>query len=89
MRAAEFPIEFYCPLARKVMADPVVIQSGRSFEREAIEKFFGRGKIVDPISGQRLGTTKVSRNQALASLIKKQWGIEERERELFVNNKIS
>ena len=75
MKATEFPIEFICPLTRKVMVDPVVIQSGNTFERDAIEKLFGRGKIIDPITGQRLGSTKVARNLALASLIRKQWAV--------------
>ena len=68
------PLEFVCPLTRKIMNKPVVIETGRAFEEEAILKFFGRGKFIDPISGQRLATNKTVRVNALKSLIKKSWG---------------
>ena len=42
MKATEFPIEFICPLTRKVMVDPVVIQSGNTFERNAIENYLDK-----------------------------------------------
>ena len=84
MRATQIPLEFICPLTRKIMVDPVVIQSGNTFEKEAIRKVLGRGSAIDPITGQRLGSTKMARNLALASLIKKQWGVEEKEKEALV-----
>lgn len=70
------PLEFICPLTHKIMNNPVVIETGRAFEEEAILKFFGRGRFIDPISGQRLATKKTVRVNALKSLIQKSWGTE-------------
>ena len=67
------------------MTNPVVIQSGNTFERAAIEKFFEIGKIIDPITNQHLGSTRVSKNLALAYLIRKQYAVEEKEKEAQVN----
>ncbi|RZS15708.1 hypothetical protein BHM03_00047581 [Ensete ventricosum] len=34
---AELPVEFLCPVSRSIMADPVIITSGHTFERSCIQ----------------------------------------------------
>ena len=36
MKAHLIPAEFICPLTKKVMMDPVVIEGGNTFEKIAI-----------------------------------------------------
>jgi hypothetical protein len=50
---------FVCPLTKQVMRDPVTLENGQTFEREAIEKWFkeckesGR-KLVCPLTQKEL-----------------------------------
>ncbi|KAL9261484.1 U-box domain-containing protein [Drosera capensis] len=65
---------FLCPLTKQVMHDPVTIESGQTFEREAIEKWFkgckesGR-KPVCPVTGEELNSTDMSPSIALRHTI--------------------
>lgn len=65
---------FVCPLTKQVMCDPVAIENGRTFEREAIEKWFkeckdnGR-KPVCPLTFKELRTTDLSPSIALRNTI--------------------
>lgn len=38
------PPEFICPLSKELMADPVAIETGRVYERSAIESWFAQGQ---------------------------------------------
>ena len=43
------PVEMVCPITRDVMKDPVmVVASGHTYERSAIEKWFALGNRVGP-----------------------------------------
>ena len=64
--------ETICPLTKKVMRNPVMIENGKNFEYDALMKIFGRGKYVDPTTNKPLKSNKVFPNIALASLIRKQ-----------------
>lgn len=50
----EIPDEFKCPITREIMSDPVVLESGHSYEREAIQAWFNTGKKTDPKTNLRL-----------------------------------
>ena len=52
------PIELICPLTKEIMKDPVVIETGRTFERLAIRKFFENEGLIDPVTKQGLTTSK-------------------------------
>ena len=67
------------------MVNPVVIESGNTYEKEAIRKVFQKAAAIDPITGQSLGSTKLVKNLAITSLIRKQWGFEESLTEATVN----
>ncbi|CAN6908912.1 unnamed protein product [Brassica oleracea] len=65
---------FICPLTKEVMHDPVTLENGRTFEREAIEKYFKEcsdtGKPPScPLTSQTLSSADVSPSIALRNTI--------------------
>ncbi|XP_039024399.1 U-box domain-containing protein 44-like isoform X1 [Hibiscus syriacus] len=65
---------FVCPLTKQVMRDPVTLENGQTFEREAIEKWFkecresGR-KLVCPLTLKELKSTDLNPSIALRNTI--------------------
>ncbi|KAJ7957990.1 RING-type E3 ubiquitin transferase [Quillaja saponaria] len=65
---------FACPLTKQVMRDPVTLENGQTFEREAIEKWFkeckesGR-KLVCPLTLRELRSTELNPSIALRNTI--------------------
>ncbi|KAL5206251.1 hypothetical protein ABZP36_034460 [Zizania latifolia] len=65
---------FLCPLNKQVMRDPVTIESGATFEREAILKWFkecdssGR-KLICPVTMKELSSTELNPSIALRNTI--------------------
>lgn len=65
---------FFCPLTKQVMRDPVTLENGQTFEREAIEKWFreckesGR-KLVCPLTLKELKTADLKSSIALRNTI--------------------
>ncbi|XP_039123363.1 U-box domain-containing protein 44-like [Dioscorea cayenensis subsp. rotundata] len=65
---------FLCPLTKQIMHDPVTIESGRTFEREAIEKWFkecrdsGR-KPMCPLTLRVLNNTDLNPSIAIRNTI--------------------
>ena len=70
-RREEIQEEFLCPITQAVMEDPVVIDTGRSFERSAILEWFGRGRVTDPMTNEELASTRVVPNVNLRNLIRR------------------
>lgn len=64
---------FFCPLTKKVMEDPVTVESGVTYERSAItqwfEKFADEAELVCPKSGQTLKSRNVNSNVAFKATI--------------------
>lgn len=65
---------FFCPLTKKIMEDPVTIETGVTCEREAILEWFqscdpAGGAAVCPVTRRTLGTRAVSSNLALKTTI--------------------
>ncbi|CAK7336018.1 unnamed protein product [Dovyalis caffra] len=59
----QYPItSFICPLCNEMMADPVTIFCGHSFEREAIEDRFNRGERNCPTCGEQLSSLELTPN---------------------------
>ncbi|XP_010265971.1 PREDICTED: putative E3 ubiquitin-protein ligase LIN-1 isoform X2 [Nelumbo nucifera] len=46
--------EFLCPLTGCLFEDPVTLETGQTFEREAIKEWFKQGKRVCPVTGRKL-----------------------------------
>ena len=65
---------FVCPLTKQVMRDPVTLENGQTFEREAIEKWFkecresGR-KLMCPLTLKELKSTDLKPSIALRNTI--------------------
>lgn len=65
---------FICPLSKQIMRDPVTIENGQTFEREAIEKWFNEckesnRKLVCPLTLKELKTTYMNPSIALRNTI--------------------
>ncbi|KAK9059870.1 hypothetical protein SSX86_020574 [Deinandra increscens subsp. villosa] len=65
---------FICPLSKQIMRDPVSIENGQTFEREAIEKWFNEckesnRKLVCPLTNKELKTTDMNPSIALRNTI--------------------
>merc|ERR1711964_459007 len=63
------PNEFQCPISLEVMIDPVVIVSGHTYEREAIEKWFDEGHRTCPKSHVWVENTTTVPNLTLRTMI--------------------
>ncbi|XP_061981236.1 putative E3 ubiquitin-protein ligase LIN-1 [Populus nigra] len=48
------PQDFVCPLTRQLFEDPVTLETGQTFEREAIRKWFNQGNRTCPLTGKTL-----------------------------------
>ncbi|KAL0430033.1 UNVERIFIED_CONTAM: putative U-box domain-containing protein 42 [Sesamum radiatum] len=64
---------FFCPLTKRIMDDPVTVESGVTYEKTAITEWFDKfadpEEIVCPKSGQRLKSRILSTNVALKATI--------------------
>jgi hypothetical protein len=67
--AATPPAEFCCPLSTKLMRDPVIIASGRTYERECIEKWFNEGHDTCPRTQVKLDNFLMIPNTCMRDLI--------------------
>ncbi|XP_055313045.1 WD repeat, SAM and U-box domain-containing protein 1-like isoform X2 [Sitodiplosis mosellana] len=46
----EVPLDFICPITHEIMKDPILAEDGFSYEREALEGWFERGKFSSPMT---------------------------------------
>nr|CAD1825322.1 unnamed protein product [Ananas comosus var. bracteatus] len=65
---------FFCPLTKKIMDDPVTIESGVTYERKAIAEWFEKTKddsegITCPATKTKLQSTALNTNLAIKSTI--------------------
>lgn len=63
------PEEFICPISSKLMFDPVVIASGKSYERVCIEKWFSEGHDTCPMTKKKLPNLLMTPNSSMKDLI--------------------
>ncbi|KAJ9540736.1 hypothetical protein OSB04_027242 [Centaurea solstitialis] len=63
------PEEFKCPISLKLMYDPVVIDSGQTFERMWIQKWFDEGHDVCPKTNRKLSNVSLTPNTAMKDMI--------------------
>ncbi|KAB1220640.1 U-box domain-containing protein 5 [Morella rubra] len=66
---SEPPDEFKCPISMRLMYDPVIIASGKTFERFWIEKWFNEGNETCPITHMKLDNLSPTPNSVIKSLI--------------------
>ncbi|CAK9160096.1 unnamed protein product [Ilex paraguariensis] len=64
---------FFCPLTKKIMDDPVTIESGVTYERKAVTEWYNEfentEEVVCPKTGQKLVSRALSTNLALKATI--------------------
>ncbi|KAJ3694757.1 hypothetical protein LUZ60_000134 [Juncus effusus] len=65
---------FFCPLTKKLMTDPVTIESGVTYEKSAIAEVFekqeGEGEsLMCPVTGTKVESKVLNTNMALKSTI--------------------
>ncbi|KAF0290863.1 WD repeat, SAM and U-box domain-containing protein 1 [Amphibalanus amphitrite] len=66
------PDEFYCPITRELMVDPVVCSDGYSYERSAIAAWL-KERTSSPMTNEPLAALVLVPNHALRSLIGQRW----------------
>ena len=59
------PESYLCPISLALMFDPVVIQSGHTYERTVIAEWFARGNRYDPITLEDLESFEMFPNRIL------------------------
>ncbi|KAL8118039.1 hypothetical protein AgCh_015800 [Apium graveolens] len=63
------PEEFRCPLSSRMMYDPVVIDSGETFERMFIQKWFNEGHDTCPKTKKKLAHLSATPNVMMKNMI--------------------
>ncbi|KAF7818429.1 U-box domain-containing protein 3 [Senna tora] len=63
------PSYFICPLSLELMADPVIVASGQTYERLSIQKWLDHGLTVCPKTRQRLTHTNLIPNYTVKAMI--------------------
>ncbi|XWS67626.1 hypothetical protein CRYUN_Cryun04dG0021800 [Craigia yunnanensis] len=63
------PHEFLCPITLEIMADPVIVATGQTYERESIGKWLNSNNRTCPKTGQTLDHLSLAPNFALRNLI--------------------
>ncbi|CAK9152642.1 unnamed protein product [Ilex paraguariensis] len=63
------PKDFCCPILLDLMADPVIISTGQTYDRSSISRWMEEGHCTCPKTGQMLVHTRLVPNRALRNLI--------------------
>ncbi|KAI4317462.1 hypothetical protein L6164_025329 [Bauhinia variegata] len=63
------PDDFRCPISLEIMTDPVTIETGHSYDRSSILKWFRSGNPTCPKTGKRLSSIELVPNLVLRRLI--------------------
>lgn len=63
------PASFYCPISMELMADPVMVATGHTYDRVCIEKWLQQGHRTCPATGLKLRHLELVPNHALRNAI--------------------
>ncbi|RDX78821.1 U-box domain-containing protein 5, partial [Mucuna pruriens] len=63
--------EYKCPISSRLMYDPVIIDSGVTYERMWIKKWFDEGNDICPKTRKKLAHMELTPNMAMKDLISK------------------
>ncbi len=65
-----FPKELCCPISEELYKDPVLlVESGQTYSRESIEKWFEKGHRTCPLTGKELISTQLVPNYVVKGLV--------------------
>ncbi|XP_068468113.1 U-box domain-containing protein 19-like [Phaseolus vulgaris] len=65
------PDDFRCPITLELMSDPVTIETGHTYDRSSILKWFRSGNLTCPNTAKKLITTEMVPNLVLRKLIQR------------------
>ncbi|KAI3449783.1 hypothetical protein Pfo_006448 [Paulownia fortunei] len=65
----QIPSYFRCPLSLELMLDPVIVASGQTYERAAIQKWLDHGLVRCPKTGYKLSHKNLIPNYTVKALI--------------------
>lgn len=63
------PASFYCPISMDLMTDPVMVDTGHTYDRSCIERWLQQGNRTCPVTGMRLRHLELMPNHALRNAI--------------------
>lgn len=63
------PAYFCCPLSSELMLDPVIVASGQTYERPAIQKWLDNGLTICPKTCQKLAHVNLIPNYTVKAMI--------------------
>nr|GEX22415.1 putative E3 ubiquitin-protein ligase LIN [Tanacetum cinerariifolium] len=64
------PKDFVCPITTCIFNDPVTLETGQTYEREAIQEWIDKGNLTCPITHQKLDNVQLPKtNYVLKRLI--------------------
>ena len=63
------PSSFYCPISMELMAEPVMVATGHTYDRTCIERWIAQGNKSCPVTGMRLRHLELTPNYALRGAI--------------------
>ncbi|KAK4419495.1 putative E3 ubiquitin-protein ligase LIN [Sesamum alatum] len=67
------PEDFLCPLTGLLFKDPVTLETGQTFEREAIVDWFGKGWLTCPVTRKTLQCRAVPPTNLILKRVIDQW----------------
>ncbi|KAB5572893.1 hypothetical protein DKX38_000087 [Salix brachista] len=67
------PHDFICPLTGELFEDLVTLETGRTFEREAIREWFDLGNRTCPVTGKTLACSAVPLTNSILKLVIDGW----------------
>ncbi|XWS36441.1 hypothetical protein CRYUN_Cryun20dG0086200 [Craigia yunnanensis] len=63
------PPHFLCPLSLELMLDPVIVASGKTYDRTSIQKWLDSGLTICPMTRQTLAHTNLIPNYMVKALV--------------------
>lgn len=63
------PDAFRCPISLDIMAEPVTISTGQTYDRASIVRWLKSGCLTCPVTGEKLHSAEFVPNSALQSII--------------------
>jgi F-box/WD-40 domain protein 7 len=67
--APQAPTSFYCPISMELMADPVMVATGHTYDKVCIERWLAQGNKTCPVTGMKLRHLELWPNYALRAAI--------------------
>lgn len=67
--AQQGPSSFYCPISMEIMAEPVMVATGHTYDKDCIERWLSQGHRTCPVTGQKLRHLELVPNFALRTAI--------------------